>query len=81
MNLIFLISAFRLFCLCGVIISLFLLIKPGRAINIQIKFYEKINWRMQPVSMPKEIRNTKIMGLCLITVTLIAIVYMAALWM
>jgi hypothetical protein len=73
-------SAFILFCLCGIIIGIFLFIKPRQAINIQIKFYEKINWRMQPVSRPKEIRSTKIMGLFLIAVTLIAVVYMAALW-
>jgi len=30
--------------------------------EIQKKFYEKINWRIEPISMQKEIRNTKIMG-------------------
>lgn len=36
--------------------------KPSRAIEIQKKFYEKINWRIEPIDMAKELRNTKIMG-------------------
>lgn len=43
-------------------IGLFLLIKPESAIEIQRKFYEKINWKIEPISMAKEIRNTKLMG-------------------
>ena len=46
--------------------GLFLFLKPSLAIELQKKFYEKINWRIEPVSMPKEIRNTRIMGLFLI---------------
>ena len=41
-------------------------LKPESAIEMQRKFYLKINWRIEPVSMKKEIRNTKIMGICLI---------------
>jgi hypothetical protein len=36
--------------------------RPELAIEIQKRFYAKINWRIEPVSMPKEIRNTRIMG-------------------
>lgn len=46
----------------SLIFGLFLLFKPGSAIELQRRFYEKINWRIEPVSMAKEIRNTKIMG-------------------
>lgn len=53
-------------------IGLFLLIKPALAIEIQKRFYEKINWRIEPVSMPKEIRNTRIMGLFLVIAALLS---------
>lgn len=56
-------------------IALFLYYMPSAAIEIQKKFYERINWRIEPISMQKEIRNTKIMGLSLIIITLVAIVY------
>lgn len=36
---------------------------PGRAIKIQQKFYEKINWRLEPINLDKELRNTRIMGI------------------
>ena len=35
---------------------------PKRVIEGQITFYRWINWRMEPVSWEKEIRNTRIMG-------------------
>lgn len=47
-------------------IGLFLFLKPALAIEIQKRFYAKINWNIEPISMPKEIRNTRIMGLFLI---------------
>jgi hypothetical protein len=59
----------------SIAIGLFLFFRPGLAINIQIKFYEKINWRIAPVSLLKEIRNTKIMGVFLIVIGLATIVY------
>jgi hypothetical protein len=52
--------------------------RPGSAIEIQRRFYEKINWRIEPVFMDKEIRNTKIMGILLLTVTLLALAYILA---
>jgi len=57
-------------------IGVFLFLKPASIIEIQRKFYEKINWRVEPISMPKEIRNTKIMGLSLILMSLVAAVYL-----
>ena len=59
------------------VIGVFLCLKPALAIKIQIKFYERINWRMEPVSMEKEIRNTKIMGLFLFGVALGTFFYLA----
>lgn len=44
-------------------IGVFIFLKPASAIKLQIKFYEKINWRIEPVNMRKEVRNTRLMGL------------------
>ena len=57
-------------------IGLFLIVKPSLAIEIQRRVYEKINWRIEPISMSKEIRNTKIMGIFVIIAILLAIIYM-----
>jgi hypothetical protein len=35
---------------------------PERAIEMQRKFYAKINWRIQPISVAKELKNTRMMG-------------------
>ncbi|MDP2927580.1 MAG: hypothetical protein Q8N80_02115 [Candidatus Omnitrophota bacterium] len=59
----------------GIIIGLFIFFKPELTIEIQKKFYERINWRIEPVSMQKEIRNTKIMGMFLVVVAAVAIIY------
>ena len=56
-------------------LGFFLFLNPSLTIEIQKKFYEKINWRIEPISMQKEIRNTKIMGLFLIGITLLIITY------
>jgi hypothetical protein len=48
--------------LVSLLFGLFLLLKPSSAIELQRRFYEKINWKIEPVSMTKEVRNTKIMG-------------------
>ncbi len=44
----------------------FLVIFPALAIEMQRIFYAQINWRVEPISMPKELRNTRIMGVFLI---------------
>ncbi len=59
----------------GILIGLFLCFNSGLAIEIQRRFYERINWRIEPISMQKEIQNTRIMGLFLITATLSIIIY------
>jgi len=61
--------------LAGIAVGLAMFFNPAAAIEFQRKFYEKINWRIEPVSMPKEIRNTKLMGLSLILAVFLAIVY------
>jgi len=61
--------------LLGIAIGLVMFFKPGAVIEFQRKFYEKINWRIEPISMPKEIRSTRLMGLFLVLITFLTIIY------
>lgn len=61
--------------LFAIVVGLAMFLAPGAIIEFQRKFYEKINWRVEPISMPKEIRNTKLMGLFLVFATFLAVVY------
>jgi len=70
-----LLSIAALFILAGIIFGAFVYLNTPLAIKMQMKFYKKINWRMEPVSMQKEIRNTKIMGLFLFIFCVLAIIY------
>ncbi len=51
-------------------LGLFIIMKPELTIELQRRFYELINWRIEPVSMSKEIRNTRMMGMFLFAVSL-----------
>ena len=64
-----------LFSVFGLVIGVVLVVKPGLAIEIQKKFYAKINWIMEPISLSKEIRNTKIMGIFLIVTLILVLIY------
>ena len=44
--------------------------KPSLAITLQQKFYEKINWKIEPIDLKKELHNTKIMGIISICLAL-----------
>lgn len=61
---------FILFSLVSLAAGIFLARKPQAAIEIQKRFYAGINWRIEPISMPKEIRNTRLMGALLIALSL-----------
>jgi hypothetical protein len=65
-----------LFCAFSILMGFFLHRNPSLAIELQKRFYEKINWRIEPVSMEKEIRNTRFMGLLLIIATITTIIIM-----
>ena len=67
--------------LAVVAIGVFLLARPSAAIEIQRQFYEKINWRIQPISMAKEIGNTRLMGVFLIAAAVgTIVVIVTGLW-
>lgn len=55
----------------------FVFVDPARAIELQKRFYAKINWRIEPIDMRKELRNTKIMGLSMVIAAILsAILYL-----
>ena len=58
----------------AIILGLFVFFKPELTIEIQRKFYEKINWRIEPISMTKEIRNTKTMGMLLVVLFIVTLI-------
>ncbi|MBI4437298.1 MAG: tyrosine-protein phosphatase [Candidatus Omnitrophica bacterium] len=53
--------------------------RPDLAIRIQKRFYEMINWRLSPVSLEKELRNTRIMGgillLCFLALVVLLFIF------
>jgi len=59
----------------AVLFGIFVTTNPEKIIDIHKKFYHLINWHMEPISVPKEIRNTKWLGLFLILFTLISCIY------
>ena len=61
--------------LCSFSLGLFLFKKPSLTIELQKRFYAKINWRVEPISMSKEMRNTKIMGIMLVVSAVTIFVY------
>lgn len=63
------------FCLIGFSVGSFLFFKPERSIDIQRRFYELINWKIEPVSIRKEIRNTRIMGAILVIIVVLISFY------
>lgn len=62
----------------GLCMGLFLMFRPASAIRLQQGFYARINWRMTPISLEKEIRNTRLMGAFLI-LSLLALLFLSTL--
>ncbi len=54
-----------------------LIFKPALVIELQRSFYLLINWRIEPISMAKEIRNTRLMGVFLVSVVLLTVLYLS----
>ena len=57
----------------GIIVGAFLHLKAALAIEMQRKFYLSINWRIEPVSMEKELKNTKIMGRIMVFISILTV--------
>lgn len=56
-------------------LGLYLVLRPSRMISLQQKFYEKINWKMTPLNMKREILNTRLMGIFLLVFALLTAIY------
>jgi len=63
--------------LAGLALALgtYIILKPKETFEIQKKFYSLINWHIEPISLDKEIRNTKAMGIFLVTFVIIICLY------
>jgi hypothetical protein len=49
--------------------------KPMKVIEMQIALYRPFNWEIKPISMEKEIRNTRIMGLVVLVLGILSLGY------
>jgi len=77
MNTIILVI-FIVISLLSFVFSLLLIFKPEFCIAMQKRFYYLINWNIEPVSMTKEIRNTRIMGVGLLIAVILALIYISS---
>jgi hypothetical protein len=48
--------------LIGLIIGALLIFNPLMSIEIQRIIYAKMNWKIEPISLPKKIRSLRLMG-------------------
>jgi hypothetical protein len=61
--------------IAGIIVGVLVYFYPVSVMKFQVKFYEKINWRIEPISLQKEFKRTKYSGLYLVFLCLLASVY------
>ena len=50
-------------------------LRGAGAFEIQRRFYARINWRIEPISFEKEMRNTRLMGVFFVIAIVIACGY------
>jgi hypothetical protein len=56
-------------------VGIFIYTRPKQMFEIQRRFYELINWKIEPISIEKEIRSTRWMGLFLIGFVAVVFLY------
>ncbi len=66
---------FMLIASLSFLFGLFIYLNSSATIDLQKKFYSLINWKMEPISLPKEIRNTKVMGVSLMIFVILCCFY------
>jgi hypothetical protein len=59
----------------GIITGFILIRTPGLCIELQKRAYLLINWRIEPVSMERELNNTRLMGFVLISISMIGLIF------
>jgi hypothetical protein len=52
--------------LIGLMIGALLILNPLMSIEIQRIIYAKMNWKIEPISLPKEVRNLRLLGLFMV---------------
>ncbi|OGW76083.1 MAG: hypothetical protein A2Z72_01825 [Omnitrophica bacterium RBG_13_46_9] len=60
----------------AMLLGIFFIWQPKRIIEAQIAIYRPFNWKIEPVSMEKEIRNTRLMGVAVLIVGVISLISM-----
>jgi len=61
-------------CLFCLLLGVFLFFRAAQAIELQRRFYLSINWRMEPISMERELHVTRFMGIILIALVMVVLV-------
>jgi hypothetical protein len=61
--------------IAGIVVGILVFFYPVSVMRLQVKFYEKINWRIEPISLQKEFNRTKYTGLYLVLLCLLSSVY------
>lgn len=61
--------------LAALALGCFIYLFPEKTFDIQKRFYALINWNIEPISLKKEIRNTRVMGVILIAFVIGACIY------
>ena len=64
-----------IFAAVAILFALLMIFNPALIIKIHIKTAEKSNWRTEPISMEKELKNTRFRGINLIAISILAIMY------
>ena len=71
-------TIFILTSISAMVFGLFLFFSPLKAFDLQRRFYTLINWRIEPISVEKEIRNTRWMGIFTVVFAAAVCIYKAA---
>ena len=63
------------FVILAMALGIWYLRQPQTVIETQKAIYRLFNWNLEPISLEKEIRNTRIMGKAVIILGIITLIY------
>ena len=55
----------------GLVLGILSAVRPKQSIGLYQWIMECINWKVAPIDEPREVRNTRILGIVLITLSLV----------
>ncbi|MCX5694790.1 MAG: hypothetical protein NT014_06725 [Candidatus Omnitrophica bacterium] len=64
-----------IFAVVGIGFGLFMILNSPLIIKIHIESTARSNWRTEPISMEKELKNIKLRGINLIAICIFAVIY------